>query len=283
MKRAIRFGTGALADLGELAAELGLERLLLVTTGRFAARAAELPVVGVYAGVRSHVPVESVREAAALAADADADGLVALGGGSAVDTCKAVAAELLAARELATIAVPTTYAGAEWTPYFGVLQAPGRKGGGADERARPAGAVYDPELQLGLPLAETVGTALNALAHCAEALYVRERTDESDRHALAGAELIGRFLPQVVARPDELEAVHPGHELVGDKEIRYFAIGETVHGLLSILGLGDLVPKSGELRGHDAPHYPIIVRNKNPQGVFAHKSNSHSLAYTYSR
>mgnify|MGYP000197402862 CR=1 FL=1 len=206
MTRSIRFGAGALADLGELAAELGLERLLLVTTGRFAARAGELPVVGVYGGVRSHVPVESVREAAALAVAAGADGLVALGGGSAVDTCKAVAAELLPGRELATIAVPTTYAGAEWTPFFGVLQAPGRKGGGADERARPAGAVYDPELQLELPLAETVGTALNALAHCAEAYYVPQRSDRGDRHADCGAIAIGYALPLVVAEPGSLYA-----------------------------------------------------------------------------
>jgi maleylacetate reductase len=51
-----------------------------------------------------------------------------------------------------------------------------------------------------------VGTALNALAHCAEALYVRERTPESDEHALAGARLIAEWLPQVVERPDDLAA-----------------------------------------------------------------------------
>jgi alcohol dehydrogenase class IV len=146
VSRVIRFGAGALGDLADVAAELGLERLLLVTTRRGAAAAGEVPVAGVYDGVRSHVPVETVREAAERARALDADGLVGLGGGSAIDACKAVTAELLPERELRTIAVPTTYAGAEWTPYFGLLLAPGRKGGGSHERAKPVAAIYDPEL-----------------------------------------------------------------------------------------------------------------------------------------
>ena len=52
-----------------------------------------------------------------------------------------------------------------------MLLAPGRKGGGVDERARPVAAIYDPELTVELPLEATVGTAMNALAHCAEAYY----------------------------------------------------------------------------------------------------------------
>ena len=47
---------------------------------------------------------------------------------------------------------------------------------------------------------------MNALAHCAEALYVRERTPESDEHALAGARLIGEWLPRVVEHLDDLDA-----------------------------------------------------------------------------
>ncbi len=89
-ERIVRFGAGSLGSLGEVAAELGLRRLLLVTTHRGAQAATGLAVSGVFAGVRPHVPVESVREAAALARELRADGLVALGGGSAVDTAKAV-------------------------------------------------------------------------------------------------------------------------------------------------------------------------------------------------
>jgi maleylacetate reductase len=206
VSRAIRFGAGSLAELADVAAELRLERLLLVTTRRGAAAAGGLPVAGVYDGVRSHVPVETVREAVEGAREIDADGLVGLGGGSAIDTCKAVTAELLPERELRTIAVPTTYAGAEWTPYFGLLLAPGRKGGGGDERAKPVAAIYDPELTVGLPLPETVGTAMNALAHCAEAYYTSGRTERGDRHADTGATAIGYALPLVAERPDWLYA-----------------------------------------------------------------------------
>jgi maleylacetate reductase len=78
------------------------------------------------------------------------------------------------------------------------------KGGGAG--ATLAGIVYEPEVTLGLPRAETVGTAMNALDHAAEALYVKGRNAKGDREALAGARLIGEWLPRVVETPDDLEA-----------------------------------------------------------------------------
>ena len=203
--RIIRFGAGAIAELDDVCGEAGIAAPLLVTTRRAAGTVAGLPVVGTFDGVLPHVPVETVRAAADRAREAGADGLVGLGGGSAMDTCKAVVAEL-AARGIdplpRVVAVPTTYAGAEWTPYFGMLLAPGRKGGGGDERARPVAAIYDPELSVGLPLAATVGTAMNALAHCAEALYHPERNAAAERHAETGATAIGYALPLVVERPD---------------------------------------------------------------------------------
>ena len=201
--RIIRFGVGALAELGDVCAEAGVARPMLVTSRRGAADAGSLPVVGVYDGVRPHVPVDTVREAASRARELAADGLVGLGGGAAVDTCKAVVAELGAGGETTprVIAVPTTYAGAEWTAGFGMLLGPGRKGGGADERARPVAAIYDPVLTLDLPLGDTVGTAMNALAHCAEAYYHPRRTPRAERHADAGATAIGYALPLVAAEP----------------------------------------------------------------------------------
>jgi maleylacetate reductase len=78
------------------------------------------------------------------------------------------------------------------------------KGGGSG--ATLAGIVYDPELTLGLPRPQTVGTAMNALDHTAEALYVKGRNEEGDREALAGARLIGEWLPRVVEAPEDLEA-----------------------------------------------------------------------------
>lgn len=203
--RVTRFGAGSLAELQDVCTEIGVERPLLVVSRRGAASLPALPVVGVYDGVRSHVPVESVQEAVALAVELEADGLVGLGGGSAIDTCKAVVAHVAADRTVdlpRVIAVPTTYAGAEWTSSFGMLLGPGRKGGGSDERAKPVAAIYDPELTLELPLEATVGTSMNALAHCAEAYYHPARTPRAERHADTGATAINHALPLVVANPD---------------------------------------------------------------------------------
>lgn len=202
MSAPVRFGTGSLADLGEVCAELGIARPLLATTPRAAAALRGLPVVGTFSGVRPHVPIGTVEEAAALVRKLGADGLIALGGGSALDTCKAVVAQCagVGGEPLPRIvAVPTTYAGAEWTPYFGMLLADGRKGGGSHEEAPASAAIYDPALTLDLPLAATVGTAMNALAHCVEAYYHPATNDRAAHHADTGATAIGYALPLVVA------------------------------------------------------------------------------------
>lgn len=203
--RIMRYGAGSLSELGDVLEEAEITRALLVATRRGAAAVGELPVAGVYDGVHPHVPVETVREAASLARAREVDGLVGLGGGSAIDTCKAVVAELAddGYEPLPRIvAVPTTYAGAEWTPYFGVRLAPGRKGGGLDERATPIAAIYDPALTLDLPLDVTVGTSMNALAHCAEAYYHPDARRRAARHADTGATAIAHALPLVVERPN---------------------------------------------------------------------------------
>jgi maleylacetate reductase len=147
----------------------------------------------------TEVPSHRIDDAAEEARNAD--GVLAVGGGSAIDLGKAVSA----ATGLPLVSVPTTYAGSEWTAYYGVRD-PGRRMRGGGAGAHLAGAVYEPKLTLDLPRAETVGTAMNALAHCAEALYVQGRNDAADAHALEGARLIGEFLPRVVAEPRGLEA-----------------------------------------------------------------------------
>jgi len=175
-------------------AEVGSARPFVVASERWSGL--ELPVEP--AARWTEVPSHRIDDAADEARDAE--GVLAIGGGSAIDLGKAVSA----ATGLPLVSVPTTYAGSEWTPYFGVRD-PGRRMRGGGAGAHLAGAVYEPELTLDLPRAETVGTAMNALAHCAEALYVQGRNDEADAHALEGARLIGEFLPPVVAEPRELK------------------------------------------------------------------------------
>ena len=140
----------------------------------------------------SEVPSDRIEEAAAQAER----GVIAIGGGSAIDLGKAVSA----AADVPLVSVPTTYAGAEWTPYFGVRD-PARRMRGGGSGAQLAGIVYDVGLTVVLPREETVGTSMNALAHCAEALYAHGHNQDSDEKALEGARLIAHFLPRVVESP----------------------------------------------------------------------------------
>jgi maleylacetate reductase len=232
----VRWG---LAQLPSLLGELRIREPLLVASERWA---------GANLGVRTatrwtEIPSDQV----AAAAEHAGDGVIALGGGSAIDLGKAISAEA----RVPVISVPTTYSGAEWTSFYGIRDPERRmRGGGAG--AQLGGIVYEPKLTQSLPRAETVGTALNALAHSAEALYVEGHNPEADEHALAGATLIGEWLPRVVDSPQDLEArtkllegaMHSGMALGGSMLALGHAIAQALggryglpHGAMNALAL----------------------------------------------
>lgn len=197
----VRWG---LDELPGLLGDLEIGRPLLVASERWAK-------LGLPAAARwSEVPTDRLADVATAAAGCD--GALAVGGGSAIDLAKATG--------LPVVSVPTTYSGAEWTGFFGVRD-PSRRMTGGGGGAHLAGIVYEPKLTLELPRAESGGTAMNALAHCAEALYVHGRNPTGDEHALEGARLIAEHLPNVLADGSDLDertsllrgAMHAGEAL----------------------------------------------------------------------
>jgi maleylacetate reductase len=177
--------------------------------------------------------VPSDRISLAVEAAQGADGVLAVGGGSTIDLGKAISATTA----LPLVSVPTTYSGAEWTSYFGVRD-PERRMQGGGGGAHPRAIIYEPELTLELPSVTTVGTAMNALAHCAEALYAKGHNSAAGEHALAGAGLISEWLPRVVSAPTEIDArtellrgaCHGGAALAGSMLALAHAMAQAIGG-----------------------------------------------------
>jgi maleylacetate reductase len=177
--------------------------------------------------------VPSDRIGDAITTAGTADGVIAVGGGSAIDLAKAISAQT----RLPLVSVPTTYSGAEWTNYFGIRD-PVRRMQGGGGGALPTAIVYEPKLTLGLSVETTVGTTMNALAHCAEALYAEGHNPYADEHSLTGAQIISEWLPRVVAEPHDLAArtellrgaCHAGAALAGSMLALAHAMAQAIGG-----------------------------------------------------
>jgi maleylacetate reductase len=156
---------------------------------------------GIFDRAAMHVPVESAREARAEAQRLGADCAVALGGGSTTGLGKAIALE----SGLPIVAVPTTYAGSEMTPIYGLTEG-GLKKTGRDERVRPKSVIYDPELTLSLPFAMTVTSAFNAIAHAAEGLYAPDANPVIALMAEEGIRASAAALRPLQKDPRDLDA-----------------------------------------------------------------------------
>lgn len=194
---------------GMLAAEvtrLGWHRVLLIGGGGSHRATGQLLADGLGPRLaaridrpRQHVPQPDVDAAVLLCRSGDVDGLVALGGGSAIGLAKAVAA----ATGAGIVAIPTTYSGSEVTPIWGRTSA-GRKVTGRDQAVVPRVVLYDVELTVTMPAALTGASALNALAHCVEAAYAADAGPLTVLAAVEGSRAIGAALPLVMAEPERL-------------------------------------------------------------------------------
>jgi len=106
---------------------------------------------------------------------------------------------------LPILAVPTTYAGSEMTPIWGLTEG-GIKKTGRDRRVLPRTVIYDPELTVTMPPALSATSAMNAIAHCVEALYAEDANPIISLMAEDGIRALAVALLKVMKRPDDLEA-----------------------------------------------------------------------------
>jgi maleylacetate reductase len=156
---------------------------------------------GVFDRAVMHVPIETAREAREVAQRLGADCAVAIGGGSTTGLGKAIALD----SGLPIIAIPTTYAGSEMTPVYGITEG-GMKKTGKDARVVPRAVIYDPELTLSLPAAMSLTSGINAIAHSAEGLYSADRNPVIDFMARDGIAALGRALPVICKNPQDMQA-----------------------------------------------------------------------------
>ncbi|MDI3406236.1 maleylacetate reductase [Streptomyces cavernicola] len=201
------FGSGSLARVADEVERLGLQRVLVLCTPQqreLADQVAELlgnRAAGVFDQARMHVPVETVEAAGTVAVDLEADGWVAAGGGSTIGLGKALALRT----GLPVVAVPTTYAGSEMTPIWGLTQ-DGRKKTGRDRSVLPHTVIYDPDLTLSLPPSVSATSGLNALAHAVEALYAPDVSPVVSAMAEQGVRDLAAALPLIAADPGDSAA-----------------------------------------------------------------------------
>jgi maleylacetate reductase len=202
------FASGALSRVGDEAAQLKIQRALVVATPGSGARLGKKVVellgaraASLHAQAVVHVP-KAVAEAGLTAAREDkADGLIAVGGGSAIGLAKAIALKT----SLPILAIPTTYSGSEATPIIGMTDGE-RKITGRDVKVVPRTIIYDPDLTLGLPAAVSAASGMNAIAHCVEALWIDGRTPVTVGLATEAMRRFAQNLPAVVADGANVEA-----------------------------------------------------------------------------
>jgi maleylacetate reductase len=259
----IVFGPGASDRVAGEVDRLGAGCALVVASER---RASGLQqrlgprCAGTFTAVVQHVPVETAAAARQLAGQLGADCLVACGGGSAVGLAKAVALE----RHLPIVALPTSYAGSEMTPVWGITTGR-RKQTGRDPVVAPAVVLYDPALTASMPARLTASSGMNAVAHCVEGLYAPGANPATAALAEEGLARLAVGLVASVRNPADLdgrgEALLGAHLAGGVLAVTGVAIH---HQLCHVLG-GQLGLDHADLNAVVLPHAVAFVAGAVPE------------------
>ena len=231
------YGDGAADRLVAELALLGVRRPMLLAGrsaqrsalfGRVAAQLAATPAV-LADEVPAHSSVELVERLAGVAREAGVDGFVAVGGGSASDTAKAVALLLAEGGRLADhasrftppatlhvpalrqpklpiVSIPCTASGAEVTPSLGVRDDGGAKLLFTDPQLASRLVLIDPQANVEVPAVLMLATGMNGVAHCIEGLYSKERSPLAETLALDALSRFAAALPAVRSDPADAAA-----------------------------------------------------------------------------
>jgi alcohol dehydrogenase class IV len=222
------FGDGVVSELGLECKRLGIERALVVTDRVMrehtdvvarVEKALGARLGGIYDGVIPDTGVEVIDEGARMAKERGCDGLISVGGGSAIDTAKGMAIVIteggsirdhqgssrLSRRQTPHIAVPTTAGtGSEVSLYIVVKdQRAHEKMHFMDDRIIPDAAILDPSVTVAMPPQLTAATGMDALTHAIEAYTSINKNPVADGLALQAIRLIARHLPRAVAEPND--------------------------------------------------------------------------------
>jgi len=201
------FGAGSLKLVQDEVQALGARRALVLCTPEQREQAEIVSSLlgpssaGVFDGARMHVPIENARRGREHAKAVNADCAIAIGGGSTIGLGKAIALE----SALPIIAIPTTYAGSEMTPIYGITEA-NLKRTGRDSKVLPRTVLYDPELTLGLPPQFSFVSGINAIAHAAEGMYAEDGNPIMSLMAEEGIRALAKGLLGVKKRSRDMGA-----------------------------------------------------------------------------
>ncbi len=287
---------GAIRELGNEASLLGIRRPLLVTdpgvkaaglldTALEALRGSDCEPV-VFDRVRANPGVELVDAGAAEYRSQGCDGLVAVGGGSSMDTAKGIGVVAahdgsilayewghspISARIPPMIAVPTTAGTGSEVTLWAVITDPKRKlkfnVGGTPNIAAWV-AVIDPELTVALPAAVTAGTGMDALAHAVECFTMSYHQPFTDAVSLLAMEYVARYLRVAFSQAANLQARY------------HMSAAATLAGLAYGTDSAGAAHAMSQTAGgvHDAPHGALTARLLGPVMEYNHSGEPERFA-----
>lgn len=201
------FGTGKVKKVRDELKNLGGQKALVISTPQQEELALEVKNLlgdlcgGIHPKAIQHVPLETVEESLNLVKELNVDCLVPVGGGSSIGLAKAIALHT----SFPILAIPTTYAGSEMTPIWGVTEN-GLKKTGKNFIVKPKTVIYDPNLTFTLPSRLTVTSGMNAIAHCVEGLYAENANPIISLLAEDGIRALSSSLPKILANPNDSNA-----------------------------------------------------------------------------